>query len=191
MPSNTANFNLPYPNATDEPCDFAAQWCDFTQAIDDVFDVFQVAINRTIPVIPLAIMRQTITRTVPGFGNIPFDTVSIDTAGMTDIDADPTSITIRRPGRYTVAAMMEKLTAGAPFVTAFTSVFATPKFNAQAMLFDRGAGVTYFLNPYFSVESYAAGDKIGLSFSVAGSPTAFAIERSWLAVIWHSDTEVP
>ena len=191
MPSNTTNFNLPYPNGSDEPCDFAQQWCDFTEALDGVFGTFQAAVDRTIPVIPMAIMRQTVTRSVPGFGNIPFDTVLVDTAGMTDIDVDAIHITIKRPGRYTVGAMFDKNSAGAPFVTAYTSVFDTPTFNAQAVLLDRGAGLSYFLNPYYSVQTFAAGDKVGLSFNVAGSTTLFAIERSWLAVIWHSDTEAP
>lgn len=190
MPNETVNFHLPYPNGTDQPCDFAEQWCDFTEALDGVFDTFQTAIDRTIPLVPLAILQQTVTRTVANFGAIQFDTVLADTAGMTDIDVDPFSITIRRPGRYTVGAMLQKSTVGAPFITAYTSVFANPHVNAVADLLDRGAGVGYYFNPYFPVDSYVAGDKITLSFSVSAQPT-IPIEASWLAVIWHSDTEVP
>lgn len=190
MPSNTVNFNLPYPNGTDEPCDFAQQWCDFTEALDGVFDGFQAAVDRAMPVVPLAILQQTVTRTIPNLGSVQFDTVLADTAGMTDIDVDPFNITIRRPGRYTVAAMLAKSTVGAPFITAYTSVFVNPHVNAVADLLDRGAGVTYFFNPYYPVDTYAAGDKISLSFAVSAQPT-IPIEESWLAVIWHSDTEVP
>lgn len=190
MPSNTVNFSLPYPNGTDRPCDFAEQWCDFTQALDGVFDTFQAVVDRTIPVVPLAILRQTVTRSIPNFGNVQFDAVLADTAGMTDFDVDPFRITIRRPGRYTVAAMLQKQTVGAPFIPAHTSAFTPPSFNANVALIDRGAGGTYYLNPYFTVETFAAGDKISLSFSV-GAQALIPIEESWLAVIWHSDTEVP
>lgn len=190
MTNNTANFNLPYPSSFDEPCDFAQQWCDFTAAIDGVFATFQSAIDRTIPVIPMAIMQQTAALSVNNNANIAFDTVLADTAGMTDIDVDPFHIIIRRPGRYTIAAALDKPTVGAPFVTAFTSVFATPNGDAQVMLFDRGAGVQYFFNAYLPVQTYAAGDKIGLTYNMGGTG-AFTITESWLAVMWHSDTEVP
>lgn len=190
MPGHTTNFDLPYPVSTDEPCDFAEQWCDFTDALDDVFTGFQVTLGRTMPVVPLAIMEQTIQRSVANNAEIPFDTVLADTAGMTDIDSDLYHITIQRPGRYVVAAGLQKLTVGAPFVTAFTGISATGKFSAQAMLYDRGAGITYFLNAYHTVETYAAGDKVGLSYSV-GTQNFFLIDASWLAVIWHSDTEAP
>lgn len=190
MPSNTVNFNLPYPNGTDEPCDFAEQWCDFTDALDGVFDTFQGVIDRTIPVVPLAILQQTVARNIPNLGIVQFDTVLADTAGMTDIDVDPFHITVRRPGRYTVGAMLQKQTVGVPFIVAYTSVFVNPHVNAVADLLDRGVGVTYYFNPYYTVDTYAAGDKISLSFAVSANPTV-AIEASWLAVVWHSDTEVP
>lgn len=190
MPNNTTNFNLPYPASTDEPCDFAEQWCDFTEALDGVFDGFQAVIDRTIPVVPLAILQQTVSRDIPNLGAVQFDTVLADTAGMTDIDVDPFHITVRRPGRYTVGAMLQKQTVGAPFITAYTSVFVNTHVNAIADLLDRGAGGTYYFNPYFPVDTYAAGDKISLSFAVSAQPT-IPIEESFLAVIWHSDTEVP
>ena len=189
MPNNTVNFNLPYPAGTDEPCDFAEQWCDFTEALDGVFDDFRAVLDRTNPVVPLAIVHQTIQRSVFDFGEIPFDTVTADTAAMTDLDADAYYITIKRPGRYTVAIGMSKPTT-ATALPRFTSIFETPGFNAQATLLDRGAGLEYFLNGYRAVQTYAAGDKVGLSFTV-GVSAAWTIDESWLAVIWHSDTEVP
>lgn len=189
MPNFTGNFALPFPAPSDDPCLFAEQWCDFTEAIDGVFATFQTVIDRTIPVIPLAILRQTVVRSVPDFGQIPFDTVIADTAGMTDLDADAYHITIDRPGRYTVATGLSKPTT-ATALPRFTSVFETPTFNAQASLLDRGAGVEYFLNGYRAVQTYAVGDKIGLSFAVSVTGL-WTIDTSWLAVIWHSDTEVP
>src|SRR5688500_14787019 len=148
MPNNTFNFNLPYPSGTDRPCDFAEPWCDFTTAIDAVFAVFQAAIDRTIPVVPMAILLQTTQRSILNFAPLIFDTVVADTAGMTDIDVDPFSITIRRPGRYTVAAYVQKPTVGAPFVPAEFSIFIEPDNDAQGELIDRGSGVTYHLTAY-------------------------------------------
>jgi hypothetical protein len=188
MPNNTINFNLPYPSGVDPPCDFAEQWCDFTEAIDGVFATFQSAIDRAIPVVPLAIVRQTISRGVFNFALIPFDTVTADTAAMVDVDADPFHIVINRPGRYTVACALSKPTTGFSLPRP-TSVASTPSL-AQAALLDRGAGLEYFLNGFYAVATFAAGDKVGLSFSV-GNQNTWTIDESWLAVIWHSDTEVP
>lgn len=190
MTNQTANFALPYPSATDEPCDFAQQWCDFTDAIDDVFAVFQSAIDRTIPVIPMAILQMTTSNSVINFNDIRFDTVLVDTARMTDIDVDPFHVTVHRPGRYTVAVFVAKPTAGAPFVPLVTSIFNQIDANAQADVVDRGAGVEYYLNGYWAVQTYTAGTQISLTFG-SGAQQAFTIDLAWLAVIWHSDTEVP
>ena len=191
MPNNTLNFNLPYPAGTDRPCDFAEQWCEFTTAVDAVFAVFQAAIDRTIPVIPMAILQQTTVRSILNSAPLIFDTVLVDTAAMTDIDVDPFSITIQRAGRYTVAAYVQKPTAGAPFVPAEWSIFIEPQSDAQGELIDRGAGVDYHLTAYKAVEShFTVGTKIRLSYSV-GNQSSFNIDRSWLSVAWHSDTEVP
>lgn len=188
MPNMTPNFALPYPASTDAPCDFAEQWCDFTQAIDAVFGTFQSAIDRTIPLIPMAIMQQTVSGSFVPFNPLRFDTVIVDTAGMTDIDVDQYNITITRPGRYTIGAFVSKPTAGAPLVPVLLSTFAA---LAQADLVDRGAGVQYFTNPYWAVQSFNAGDQIRLSFTVGTSAASFVVDASWLAVIWHSDSETP
>jgi hypothetical protein len=192
MPNTTVNFALPYPAGTDAPCDFAEQWCDFTAAIDGVFDTFQSAIDRTIPVVPVAITLMTIPTSVFNSGLIPFDTVLVDTAGMTDMDTDPYTITIKRPGRYTVAAGILKPSTGAPPAPGQTSIFALPEFDAQAVVNDLGpgGGVLYYLAAYFAVETYAAGDQIQLSFSV-GNQALWPITSAHLSVLWHSDTEVP
>lgn len=190
MPDLTPNFDLPFPSSIDAPCDFAEQWCDFTAAIDTVFDTWESAIGRTLPVIPVAILLQTVTTSIGNFNPLRFDTVLVDTAGMTDIDVDPFTITIPKPGRYTVAAWVEKPSLGAPFVPNETSIFIQPEFDAQGEVTDRGTGVQYHLNAYFSVGTYAAGDKVRLSFSV-GLQALFQIDRSWLAAFWHSDTEAP
>src|SRR5688500_14304081 len=104
---DTPIFSLPYPGPSDAPCDFAEQWCDFTEAIDGVFTTFEAGIARTMPVIPLAIMRLTTVQLIPNLQRVPFDAVAADTAGMTDIASDPFHITITRAGRYTVSGGLE------------------------------------------------------------------------------------
>lgn len=190
MTGMTANFALPYPSATDNPCLFDEQWCDFTEAIDAVFATFESAINRTIPVVPVAMVQQNLPVSFFNFTPIQFDTVVLDTAGMTDFDVDPFSITIPRPGRYTVAAGISKPTAAGLVPPIETSIFIQPNADAQSELIDRGAGLNYLLNTFYPVETNVAGAKIRLSFSV-GSANFFTIDNSWLAVVWHADTEVP
>ena len=192
MPELTTNFHLPYPGGSDDPCDFAEQWCDFTQAIDTVFGTFQEAIDRTMPLVPAAIMQQTVPLSVFNLNPIPFDTVLADTANMTDMDADPFTITIRRAGRYTVAGGLIKPSVGAPIVPTQTSVIALPNFRAQAVVNDLGSGggIVYYLAAYFAVETYAVGEKVQLTFTV-GSQNSWPITGSMLSVVWHSDSEVP
>lgn len=99
MTATTANFALPYPTGTDAPCDFADQWCDFTDALQVVIDGFQAVIDRTVPVIPIARMEVTTPVTLVSGSEIPFDSVTSDTVGWVDFDADPSGITINRAGR--------------------------------------------------------------------------------------------
>lgn len=105
MTALTPNFALPYPTATDEPCDFAEQWCTFTDAMQTVLDRFQMSADRTSPLIPIAQMRLTapvtLTITPQGqFAPIPFDTVEVDTADWINFDSSQSSLTISRAGRF-------------------------------------------------------------------------------------------
>jgi len=84
MTATTTNFALPYPTALDRPCDFASQWCDFTDALQTVIDGFQTVIDRTNPVIPIARMMVTTPVDVASNGEIPFDTLSVDTADLVE-----------------------------------------------------------------------------------------------------------
>lgn len=187
MPNFTPNFALPYPSASDEPCDFDEQWCDFTEAIDGVFTTFETGLARTYPVIPIAIMKQTQPLSVSNSSPIPFDSVLIDTAGMTDIDVDPFTITIQRPGRYTINAFMERPSTGLALNSEF--VLLVNGTLAFAEIIERGV-IQYRLTAYNPVEGFLAGDEITLGFNT-GVINFFTITQSWLSVAWHSDTEVP
>lgn len=191
MVSLTPNFSLPYPSASDEPCDFAEQWCDFTEAVDDVFDTFQEAVDRTVPTIPMAAIRLTVPYQAVNLAPVRFDTVLIDTAGMTDLDVDPFRITITRRGRYTVTGFINKLTAGVPLNSQISLlVYSQSGFNILAGTIDRGGGFPYRINSYVPVALLEVGEQIELSFNTGTSGTS-QVDSASLSVAWHSDTEVP
>jgi hypothetical protein len=195
LPNNTAIFNLPYPAATDAPCDFDEQWCDFTDAIDNVFATFQAGIDRAYPTIPIAMVQQTTPRSILNLENHPFDTVAIDTAGMTDIDADPFHVTIPRPGVYTVAAGMI-FPSPALVLNGFLSlqvtqdVFSGFSVDVQAEALDRGAGVDYHITGYAPARFLPQGLKLGVTHNF-GNQSVKTITSTWLSVSWHADTMVP
>lgn len=104
MTANTPIFNLPYPDGNDEPCDFAEQWCDFTEALDAVFDGFQATLDRTVPMIPIAVLWVSGAIILTPFANIPYNTVVIDSAGWTAVDVDNTMISPDMAGVLTFTA---------------------------------------------------------------------------------------
>lgn len=192
MPNTTTNFALPYPAPSDEPCDFPQQWCDFTNAIDAVLDGFQTTIDRTVPVIPVALLQQSVPTTVINGGAIPFDTLLVDTAGMTDMDNTPYQITIRRTGRYTVAGGLLCPTESPPFPPAFVGIgIDEPGVNFATFDFGYvGPNNILHLTASMPVATLTAGEEVIL-FLFRGSVGSFPIESAWLGVFWHSDTEVP
>jgi hypothetical protein len=189
MPSITPIFELPYPAPSDAPCDFAEQWCDFTQAIDTVLLTFERGLARTVPTIPMAILRQTQIVSVPNVAPMPFDAVVVDTDNMTDIDVDPYSIIIRRPGRYSInaytlhpgTALTDTQNAFITSADSFTSVFAS---------INLGLGPSYKLTNSLPVATLTAGETVRMSFNtgVAGN---YNVQDYWLSVAWHSDRQVP
>jgi hypothetical protein len=118
MTGTTANFALPYPDGSDRPCDFAEQWCDFTQAVDAVFDRFQATLDRTVPMIPLAVLSLTDQVTMLAFNNIPYDTVAMDSAGWTAVDIDNTMISPDMAGvlSFSASALMTQAQVVGAFI---------------------------------------------------------------------------
>lgn len=100
MPVFTPNFSLPVPGPLDAPCDFAEQWCAFTDATQVVLDEFQAIADRTNPVVPLAKLEMRETVVVQETSTIPFDTLTLNNANMVDFDTSNSSIIIKRPGRF-------------------------------------------------------------------------------------------
>jgi hypothetical protein len=185
MPDMTANFSLPYPAPSDDPCLFAEQWCDFTDAIDAVIANFTLGADRAVPLIPAAMLRATITRAILPGNPIPFDEVVFDTAGMTDLDADPYHIFIRQPGRYTTAAFFSKVSSGA-----VNSVTTLQMENIQGHILDRGAGPAYYLPLYSPSQNFlTVGTEVSIEY-FSGSNSPQDIDSAWMSVFWHADTEV-
>lgn len=192
MPDITPNFSLPYPAPTDDPCLFAEQWCDFTDGINSIISNFQAGADRAIPVIPVAMLRRTTAVNVINGNLIPFTDVIIDTANMTDLDADPYRITVPRTGRYTVAAFMEKVSSGVvnSQITLFIRGELPANLDITTSTLDRGAAVTYFVPAYGPVITLQQGDRLS-TFFTTGTATSQQVSAAWLSVTWHSDTEVP
>lgn len=194
MPSSTVNFALPYPAPTDQPCDFDEQWCDFTDAIDAVFAVFQAGIDRAYPTIPMAMVQQTVSRNILNLEDHPFDTVAIDTAGMTDLDADPFHITIPRPGVWTLACGMifpspALVLNGFLGMQVTQDVFGGFSVDCQAMSLDRGAGVDYHLTAYAPARFLPQGLRLGVTHNF-GNVSVKTITSTWFSVSWHADAMV-
>lgn len=187
MPGTTTNFALPYPSGTDAPCEFAEQWCDFTDAVNAVISGFEDGADRAIPVVPAALARMSVTRSVINLNPVPFDEIVMDTAGMTDLDADPYTITVRQTGRYTVGGFVEKASGG--FVDSQLGLFIDPT-SVVWVILDRGPGPSYWLPAYTPSVTLTAGTAVQLRFNT-GSATAQTVFTAWLSVIWHADTEVP
>ena len=192
MPNTTTNFALPYPAPSDEPCDFPQQWCDFTNAIDAVLDGFQTTIDRTVPVIPVALLQQSSPLFVVNGGAVPFDTLLVDTAGMVDMDSNPYQIIIQRTGRYTVGGGMLCPTENPPFPPAFIGITIDEP-SIQFSTFDYaypGPNNIIHMNTSVPVATLNAGEAVQLMLN-RGSVGNFQVESAWLGVFWHSDTEVP
>lgn len=194
MPSNTPNFNLPYPNGSDDPCLFAQQWCDFTESINGVLALFQAGINRANPVVPAAMLRISTPRNIINLNLINFDEVVFDTAGMTDLDADPYRIYIRRPGRYIFNGFVDKDTSGvvdSQFSITAQHELPAPggQLDATSVILDRGAN-DYLNTAYSPSQPLVAGDRVSMFYNT-GTATAQEVNTAWMSVIWVADTEVP
>lgn len=195
MPGSTTIFHLPYPASTDDPCDFAEQWCDFTEAIDAVLDTFDAAIDRTVPVIPAAMMRLSDPAVVVDSSAIIFDTVIIDTAGWTDMDADPYHMTVDRTGRYTVGVFIfvNSQAAIPPGFLGGWVLAEAPDGSATTLasmeVVDVGVNF-YLMSGYKAAHSLVAGTQLSAIFT-AGNITNRTIQDAALFAFWHSDTERP
>lgn len=186
----TPLMGLPYPNPAGAPCDFDEEWCAFTAAIDGVFTSFESTLRRTYPAIPAALMQMTVQTVLDDQNPVLFNQVVLDTAGMTDMDADPYGITCRRAGRYTLAGYMLF-----PHSTGDDQIMININSNIQGQLaFSQMSDLTVIVfhgnNVQTEAVSLVEGERITMSFFQSSAPARTMIE-AWLAVYWHADQEVP
>ena len=186
----TPLMGLPYPNGLDAPCDFDDDWCAFTAALDSVFAKFETGLQRTYPAIPIAVVQLTTTITILNFNPVPWDTVAIDTAGMTDLDADPYGIVLPRSGRYTAAAFLQQDTSGIVDSQSVMTIQGFSERNVDNIILNRGAGIPYYNNCYQAVISGTQGTRLTLTTFVSGASSRTA-RGGWMAIYWHSDSERP
>lgn len=196
MPNFTPGFGLPYPSSTDEPCDFDEQWCDFTQALDTVFDGFQETLNRTVPVIPIASLAITPVVIIPEFSFIPYDRVVIDTAGWTATDVDATLIS---PDMAAVLSLSSNaLFAGRSAPGMFildcidsTGVLTQPidiRFDSEMDMDTCAVGIDVEQPTLFSPGHWVLGVS-GIHNSVisSGAPGNVDLEYANFTIYWHAD----
>lgn len=182
-------MRFPYPSPGDRPCDFDEQWCQFTGAVDQMFDRWEAGLARAYPAIPAAKLRQTELTPLLNFSPIPMSEVSLDTAGMTNLDADPYGITVRRAGRYTIwATILENdATGGAGGQSQlFIDVQSAVEANSVLVL---GPG-QYRNVTYWPAITLAAGSRVTM-FGFLSGQASRTLNGASLAVFWHSDTVRP
>lgn len=185
MPGYTSNFNLPYPVDTDDPCNFATQWCDFTTAVNAVLDGFQATINRTVPVVPAAGFIATISTTynsaVTNF--LSYDSEPFDTADWIDFDADNTKISIDRSGVFHLngADIQQPDGGNSTWTLEFVGAGASPN-----KILDRGVVGQIVGNWNTSLTFSAFPQQVQML--VSGPNSIFTITRAYFSAIWHADT---
>lgn len=185
----TALMGLMFPGPDDAPCDFDEQWCVFTGGIDAIFDRWEAGLSRAYPAVPGAKMRQTELTTIFNSTQIQFSEVTFDSGGMTNMDADPYTITVQKTGRYTVSAFIEELNAsGGAGAQSVLTIAATVAFENNTVLV-LVAG-TYRNSVYWPVLSLPQGTRVQLQPFLSGQTQRTIFEAS-LAVVWHSDVIRP
>lgn len=185
----TALMGLFFPGPGDAPCDFDEQWCTFTGGIDALFDRWEAGLSRAYPAVPGAKMRQTEPTTIFNSTQIQFSEVTFDSGGMTNMDADPYTITVQKTGRYTVAAFIEENdTTGGAGAQSVLTINSNAAIESNTILI-LGAG-TYRNSVYWPVVSLPEGTRVQLQPFLSGQNQRTIVEAS-LAVVWHSDVIRP
>lgn len=194
MTSSTTNFSLPFPDGGDRPCDFAQQWCDFTDALDVVLDRFQATLDRVMPMIPIASLKVSEPTVFTSFGLISYDAVVIDSAGWTTVDLDSTQISPDMAAVMTFSSnvvLTQVQAPGAFFLDPVdtTGVVVEP-FLPYAENMDMNqcpVGIPLEDALLFSPGHWVPGiSGLRNSISVSTLPT-LTIENALFTVYWHSD----
>lgn len=180
---------IPTPIGTDPPCEFAEDWCNTAAAINVQIAAYQQTLARVYPAIPVALLRLTETVTIGSLTPFPFTEVVFDTFGMTDLDADPTAINIKRSGRYTIRGWLRTNSTGVvnTIIDARISTNIPPAVARDGIVLDR-ATVALGNGTFDTVSTLIAGTTMQLLQATGG---ALTVTFASLCVAWHSDQERP
>lgn len=189
MPLATAPWGLVYPAPGDFPCDFDTTWCEFSDTFQTALDGFNSIIDRTEPVIPLAQLIRTTPLEMSSGVSIPFDAIGSDTAGWTDFDADPTTITTDRGGYLGISANATVNTSGATPVTFELSITGTA-FGMIDSRIDQGAAGTVMGMQISGLILRTSPAPFGLTITRTAA-TPVSLLQAQLTVFWHSDRAAP
>lgn len=180
---------IPVPAGTDAPCDFSEDWCATAAAINAKIAAYQQTLARVYPAIPVALLRRTEPITIGSLVPVPFTEVVFDTAGMTDLDAEPTVINVKRSGRFTIRGWFVINTTGvAQTIITARIATSTPAIERNGTILDMANYPFLGDGIYETVCSLSAGNKMQLMQASSGSLT---INAASLCVAWHSDQERP
>lgn len=188
----TPLLGLRYPNPSAAPCDFDEGWCTFAGDLQAYFDRWQAGLYRSYPAVPAALLQMTTPRDMAEEELIRFDT-AFDTAGMTNMDADPYSIYVQRAGRYTVGAYIgfPHASSGDDQVSIFVydnGPLTIGSVVASNQITDLSVVQFAFNVAETQVVTLSEGSKIQLGYFQSGAPTR-QMQDAWLSVYWHSDLE--
>jgi hypothetical protein len=189
MPA-TANFALPYPGALDEPCDFAQDWCAFTDATSTVLAGLQAVADRTNPAVPVGKMELNTLTTIVKGSTVPFEAVTVNNAGFVDFDASNTTMTINRPGRYVIIFNAFMSTTGIALSRFLPVINANSVgISVQDELDLATTSVAFVSNAFYSTTT--APFTINVSIDDSSVATTVTIQRAILSVFWHADGAAP
>lgn len=188
---------IPVPAGTDPACDFSEDWCATTAAINAKVAAYQTALARAYPAAPMALLRRTEPLTaLTLLAPVPMTEATFDTAGMTDLDADPTIITIQQTGRYMIGAWLLTSTSAVVnnIVTATLNISGPVSGSVTGYALDRGnlnnAVSSFHPTPFSDGTEFIKGTKISLSTGITINTTTPILKAS-LFVGWHADQENP
>ncbi len=131
MVAFTANYDLPYQQGGDEPCDAPEVWCDLADLANAAMSATHRLVDQVEPAVPAALVSLLTPLVVGGDPIVlPFDTVWMDTDGMVRPETSDRFVFPSRPGLYRVLINAEYLngTATTNFLTQFVIATAITGF---------------------------------------------------------------
>jgi len=189
MTSLTTNYALPYPDGTNRPCDFAQDWCTFTDSVQSVIDGYQAIVDRTVPVIPIARLLVTTPVVMISDDEVVFDTVSVDTAGWVDFDADPSGITTDRAGRFVAHGWLRFKSGTLNNLVQVHIRYTDQIQNPDDSYFDRATGFDTAGNTA-TLTALTAPTRWSMT-AFNGNGANMTLQSAGFTVFWHADRATP